>query len=82
MNFKNMMSRISTIVALVVKLDSLLYKKLEKMSCKADSVTSAPSCFKTLCTFSMKAWFSHLKCTRSLEESNSLVWGSSQSNDF
>lgn len=41
MNFKDgMMSHISTIVAVVVKLDSLLHKKLEKMSCKADWITS------------------------------------------
>lgn len=41
MNFKDgMMPHISTIVALVVKSDSLLYKKLEKMSCKADWITS------------------------------------------
>lgn len=41
MNFKDgMMAHISTIMALVVKLDSLLYKKLEKMSCKADWITS------------------------------------------
>lgn len=41
MSCKNwMLSNISTVMALVVKLDSSLYKKLEKMSYKADWMTS------------------------------------------
>lgn len=71
-----MIPNVSTVMAPVVKPDSSLCKKLEKMLHKVDCVTPVfPPLLSCFIYIQYKAWFCLVKCTRSLEESYILVWG-------